>query len=245
MCPFVPKDFLLCFSCIKNRSYIFIVVFYCIKIDCTQWSERKKKSKHVLGAVAPSSGEEGELHTLARSGINPFYNSFFGVNFTWMYGSLWKVTDKTDFPAIFRQCKCSSANVEPLVGRQSSVGGRDGREHPEGHGNEHGSVCPLLWDAGGREGQTLQRHQFRVQPHQAGEPHQASHSGTVTLTNATMCTRSLTDVSDWRLKVQLFFFWSQVDQVDWVDNMWPPNLKQSQTEATNVISEMKYPKVQR
>ncbi|XP_075901092.1 lysine (K)-specific demethylase 2Bb [Nelusetta ayraudi] len=36
-----------------------------------------------------------------------------------------------------------------------------------------------------------------------------------------------------------------VDQVDWVDNMWPPNLKQSQTEATNVISEMKYPKVQR
>lgn len=40
-------------------------------------------------------------------------------------------------------------------------------------------------------------------------------------------------------------FWSQVDQVDWVDNMWPPNLKLSQTEATNVISEMKYPKVQR
>ncbi|KAM6902108.1 lysine (K)-specific demethylase 2Bb [Xenentodon cancila] len=36
-----------------------------------------------------------------------------------------------------------------------------------------------------------------------------------------------------------------VDQVDWVDNMWPPNLKQSQTEATNIISEMKYPKVQR
>lgn len=40
-------------------------------------------------------------------------------------------------------------------------------------------------------------------------------------------------------------FWSQVDQVDWVDNMWPPNLKLSQTEGTNVISEMKYPKVQR
>lgn len=38
---------------------------------------------------------------------------------------------------------------------------------------------------------------------------------------------------------------SQVDQVDWVDNMWPRDLKQSQTEATNVISEMKYPKVQR
>ncbi|XP_017266184.1 lysine-specific demethylase 2B isoform X2 [Kryptolebias marmoratus] len=36
-----------------------------------------------------------------------------------------------------------------------------------------------------------------------------------------------------------------VDQVDWVDNMWPPDLKQSQTEATNIISEMKYPKVQR
>eukprot|EP00066_Takifugu_rubripes_P013916 XP_011603182.1 PREDICTED: lysine-specific demethylase 2B-like isoform X1 [Takifugu rubripes] len=36
-----------------------------------------------------------------------------------------------------------------------------------------------------------------------------------------------------------------VDQVDWVDNMWPPNLKHSQTEATNLISEMKYPKVQR
>ncbi|XP_076020073.1 lysine (K)-specific demethylase 2Bb isoform X2 [Genypterus blacodes] len=36
-----------------------------------------------------------------------------------------------------------------------------------------------------------------------------------------------------------------VDQVDWVDIMWPRDLKQSQTEATNVISEMKYPKVQR
>ncbi|KAI9534648.1 hypothetical protein NQZ68_010031 [Dissostichus eleginoides] len=36
-----------------------------------------------------------------------------------------------------------------------------------------------------------------------------------------------------------------VDQVDWVDNTWPPDLKQSQTEATNVISDMKYPKVQR
>lgn len=33
--------------------------------------------------------------------------------------------------------------------------------------------------------------------------------------------------------------------MDWVDNMWPPNLKHSQTEATNLISEMKYPKVQR
>ncbi|XP_034047967.1 lysine-specific demethylase 2B isoform X2 [Thalassophryne amazonica] len=36
-----------------------------------------------------------------------------------------------------------------------------------------------------------------------------------------------------------------VDQVDWVDNMWPPVLKESQTEATNVLSVMKYPKVQR
>uniref|UniRef100_A0AAR2LIR4 [histone H3]-dimethyl-L-lysine(36) demethylase n=1 Tax=Pygocentrus nattereri TaxID=42514 RepID=A0AAR2LIR4_PYGNA len=36
-----------------------------------------------------------------------------------------------------------------------------------------------------------------------------------------------------------------VDLVDWVDNMWPLHLKQRQTEATNVISEMKYPKVQR
>uniref|UniRef100_A0A6Q2WZ30 Lysine-specific demethylase 2B n=1 Tax=Esox lucius TaxID=8010 RepID=A0A6Q2WZ30_ESOLU len=36
-----------------------------------------------------------------------------------------------------------------------------------------------------------------------------------------------------------------VDLVDWVDNMWPLQLKQRQTEATNVISEMKYPKVQK
>uniref|UniRef100_A0A8C6PEW9 Lysine demethylase 2B n=1 Tax=Nothobranchius furzeri TaxID=105023 RepID=A0A8C6PEW9_NOTFU len=36
-----------------------------------------------------------------------------------------------------------------------------------------------------------------------------------------------------------------MDQVDWVDNMWPPDLKKSQTESTNIISEMKYPKVQR
>uniref|UniRef100_A0A674C7G5 Lysine-specific demethylase 2B n=2 Tax=Salmo trutta TaxID=8032 RepID=A0A674C7G5_SALTR len=36
-----------------------------------------------------------------------------------------------------------------------------------------------------------------------------------------------------------------VDLVDWVDNMWPLKLKQRQTEATNVISEMKYPKVQK
>uniref|UniRef100_A0A671KWS9 Lysine-specific demethylase 2B n=1 Tax=Sinocyclocheilus anshuiensis TaxID=1608454 RepID=A0A671KWS9_9TELE len=36
-----------------------------------------------------------------------------------------------------------------------------------------------------------------------------------------------------------------VDLVDWVDNMWPRHLKQKQTETTNVMSEMKYPKVQR
>lgn len=37
----------------------------------------------------------------------------------------------------------------------------------------------------------------------------------------------------------------QVDLVDWVDNVWPPHLKDSQMEATNVVSEMKYPKVQK
>ncbi|XP_076876010.1 lysine (K)-specific demethylase 2Bb isoform X2 [Brachyhypopomus gauderio] len=36
-----------------------------------------------------------------------------------------------------------------------------------------------------------------------------------------------------------------VDLVDWVDNMWPLHLKEKQIEATNIISEMKYPKVQR
>uniref|UniRef100_A0A8D0FCQ5 Uncharacterized protein n=1 Tax=Strix occidentalis caurina TaxID=311401 RepID=A0A8D0FCQ5_STROC len=34
-----------------------------------------------------------------------------------------------------------------------------------------------------------------------------------------------------------------VDLVDWVDNMWPQHLKARQTDATNAISEMKYPKV--
>ncbi|KAJ7419343.1 hypothetical protein WISP_54594 [Willisornis vidua] len=34
-----------------------------------------------------------------------------------------------------------------------------------------------------------------------------------------------------------------VDLVDWVDNMWPQHLKERQTDATNAISEMKYPKV--
>ncbi|XP_066545217.1 lysine (K)-specific demethylase 2Bb isoform X2 [Amia ocellicauda] len=36
-----------------------------------------------------------------------------------------------------------------------------------------------------------------------------------------------------------------VDLVDWVDNMWPQHLKEKQTEATNAIAEMKYPKVQK
>ncbi|XP_030074165.1 lysine-specific demethylase 2B isoform X1 [Microcaecilia unicolor] len=36
-----------------------------------------------------------------------------------------------------------------------------------------------------------------------------------------------------------------IDLVDWVDNMWPQHLKEKQTEATNSISEMKYPKVKK
>nr|XP_015221611.1 PREDICTED: lysine-specific demethylase 2B isoform X2 [Lepisosteus oculatus] len=36
-----------------------------------------------------------------------------------------------------------------------------------------------------------------------------------------------------------------VDLVDWVDNMWPQHLKERQTEATNIIADMKYPKVQK
>uniref|UniRef100_A0A8C5Q0D5 [histone H3]-dimethyl-L-lysine(36) demethylase n=1 Tax=Leptobrachium leishanense TaxID=445787 RepID=A0A8C5Q0D5_9ANUR len=36
-----------------------------------------------------------------------------------------------------------------------------------------------------------------------------------------------------------------VDQIDWVDNMWPRHLKDRQTESTNVIQEMQYPKVQK
>ncbi|XP_069816997.1 lysine-specific demethylase 2B isoform X4 [Dendropsophus ebraccatus] len=36
-----------------------------------------------------------------------------------------------------------------------------------------------------------------------------------------------------------------VDAVDWVDNMWPQHLKEKQKEATNVISDMKYPKVKK
>ncbi|XP_031748498.1 lysine-specific demethylase 2B isoform X3 [Xenopus tropicalis] len=36
-----------------------------------------------------------------------------------------------------------------------------------------------------------------------------------------------------------------VDAVDWVDNMWPRHLKELQKESTNVIAEMKYPKVKK
>lgn len=38
---------------------------------------------------------------------------------------------------------------------------------------------------------------------------------------------------------------SIVRQVDWVDWVWPRHLKQMQTEGTNAIEEMKYPKVQK
>ncbi|XP_044152535.1 lysine-specific demethylase 2A isoform X2 [Bufo gargarizans] len=36
-----------------------------------------------------------------------------------------------------------------------------------------------------------------------------------------------------------------VDQIDWVDNIWPRHLKERQTESTNSIQEMQYPKVQK
>lgn len=38
---------------------------------------------------------------------------------------------------------------------------------------------------------------------------------------------------------------SVVRQVDWVDCVWPRHLKESQTEATNLLEDMKYPKVQK
>ena len=37
----------------------------------------------------------------------------------------------------------------------------------------------------------------------------------------------------------------QVREVDWVDIAWPQHLKDCQTESTNVIDKMKYPKVQK
>lgn len=38
---------------------------------------------------------------------------------------------------------------------------------------------------------------------------------------------------------------SIVRQVDWVDCVWPRHLKLMQTEATNLLDDMKYPKVQK
>ena len=37
----------------------------------------------------------------------------------------------------------------------------------------------------------------------------------------------------------------QARQMDWVDIAWPRHLKQCQTETTNIIEQMKYPKVQK
>lgn len=34
-------------------------------------------------------------------------------------------------------------------------------------------------------------------------------------------------------------------QLDWVDTVWPQHLKDCQTESTNIIHKMKYPKVQK
>ena len=36
-----------------------------------------------------------------------------------------------------------------------------------------------------------------------------------------------------------------VRQLDWVDWIWPKHLKHQQTEPTNALGEMKYPKVQK
>lgn len=47
------------------------------------------------------------------------------------------------------------------------------------------------------------------------------------------------------LHLDQLFLWLQVDLIDWVDNMWPRHLKESQTESTNAILEMQYPKVQK
>ncbi|XP_062856965.1 lysine-specific demethylase 2A isoform X2 [Trichomycterus rosablanca] len=38
---------------------------------------------------------------------------------------------------------------------------------------------------------------------------------------------------------------ASVDVIDWVDNMWPRHLKERQTDATNAIVDMQYPKVQK
>lgn len=34
-------------------------------------------------------------------------------------------------------------------------------------------------------------------------------------------------------------------QIDWVERVWPRHLKEAQTEATNVLEDMMYPKVQK
>ncbi|XP_071177206.1 uncharacterized protein [Mytilus edulis] len=38
---------------------------------------------------------------------------------------------------------------------------------------------------------------------------------------------------------------TKVRQVDWVDTVWPRHYKDCQTESTNIIDKMKYPKVQK
>lgn len=43
----------------------------------------------------------------------------------------------------------------------------------------------------------------------------------------------------------IFLVVTQVRQLDWVDCVWPAHLKEAQTEATNAIDEMMYPKVQK
>lgn len=43
----------------------------------------------------------------------------------------------------------------------------------------------------------------------------------------------------------MFVFIAQVRQIDWVDCVWPRHLKEAQTESTNVLDEMMYPKVQK
>lgn len=41
------------------------------------------------------------------------------------------------------------------------------------------------------------------------------------------------------------YYFIQVRELDWVDCVWPKHLKESQTESTNVIDDMMYPKVQK
>ncbi len=36
-----------------------------------------------------------------------------------------------------------------------------------------------------------------------------------------------------------------IRQLDWINTVWPRHLKECQTEATNIIGRMKYPKVQK